>query len=391
MFIHSIRAISATRPTRAVALLFLCNGFALANWFSRIPAMKEALALSDGVLGLALLGMPLGSMLVLPFSGRLVGRAGAGRLAFASGVALTAAITLPGLGRDVWTLFAALFLLGMANATMDVAMNAKAATVESAAGVHLMSAFHGMWSVGFFLGAATGGLFAEIGVVPSLHLLVVAVVLLGLLLTQRRVLRDKPARVSASDPVLALPRGALWPLALIATASMLAEGAVADWSAVYLRESLGSSPGIAALALSAFSLGLTATRFAADRLGERFGDLVLLRVGALIAALGMASGIVSQTAPVAILGFLAVGVGFAAVVPIAFRRAANTPGVTPGVGVAAVATLAYTGFLAGPPLIGLIAEGVGLGMAMAIIPLLALVIVAISLTVASDRRVDGHD
>jgi MFS family permease len=391
MFIHSIRAISATRPTRAVALLFLCNGFALANWFSRIPAMKEALALGDGVLGLALLGMPLGSMLVLPFSGRLVGRAGAGRLAFASGVALTAAITLPGLGRDVWTLFAALFLLGMANATMDVAMNAKAATVESAAGVHLMSAFHGMWSVGFFLGAATGGLFAEIGVVPSLHLPVVAVVVLGLLLTQRRVLRDKPARVSASDPVLALPRGALWPLALIATASMLAEGAVADWSAVYLRESLGSSPGIAALALSAFSLGLTATRFAADRLGERFGDLVLLRVGALIAALGMASGIVSQTAPVAILGFLAVGVGFAAVVPIAFRRAANTQGVTPGVGVAAVATLAYTGFLAGPPVIGLIAEGVGLGTAMAIIPFLALVVVAISLTVARDRPVDGHD
>jgi fucose permease len=145
------------------------------------------------------------------------------------------------------------------------------------------------------------------------------------------------------------------------------------------------------LALSAFSLGLAATRFAADRLGERFGDLLLLRAGALIAALGMAGGIVSQTASVAILGFLAVGVGFAAVVPIAFRRAANTPGVTPGVGVAAVATLAYTGFLAGPPLIGLIAEGVGLGMAMAIIPLLALVIVAISLTVASDRRVDGHD
>jgi predicted MFS family arabinose efflux permease len=330
-------------------------------------------------------------MLILPFSGRLVGRAGAGRLAFASGVALTAAITLPGLGRDVWTLCLALVLLGMANAMMDVAMNAKAATVESAAGVHLMSAFHGMWSVGFFLGAATGGLFAAIGVVPGLHLLIVALAVLGLLLTQRAILRDKPAQVSTTDPVLALPRGALWPLALIATASMLAEGAVADWSAVYLRETIGSSPGVAALALSAFSLGLTVTRFAADRLGERFGDLVLLRAGALIAALGMTVGIVSQTTSIAILGFLSVGVGFAAVVPIAFRRAANMEGITPGVGVAAVATLAYTGFLAGPPLIGLLAEGVGLGMAMAIIPLLALVIAAISLTVARDRPVGGHD
>jgi fucose permease len=251
----------------------------------------------------------------------------------------------------------------------------------------MMSAFHGMWSVGFFLGAASGALFAAIGLVPGLHLPFVAVAVLGLLLTQRTMLGDKPVQVSANDPVFALPRGALWPLALIATASMLAEGAVADWSAVYLRESMGSSPGVAALALSAFSFGLTATRFVADRLGERFGDLALLRAGTMIAAVGMASGIVFKTPSVAILGFLAVGVGFAAVVPIAFRRAANMEGITPGVGVAAVATLAYTGFLAGPPLIGLIAEGVGLGMAMAIIPLLALVIAAISLTVARDRAV----
>jgi len=385
MILHSIRAISATRPTRAVALLFLCNGFALANWFSRIPAMKEALALSDGALGIALLGLPLGSMLVLPFSGRLIGRVGAGRLALTAGVALAAAITLPGFAGEFWTLFIVLILLGIANGTMDVAMNAKAASVESAAGVHMMSAFHGMWSVGFFLGAGTGGLFAAIGVNPGLHLPIAALAVLCLLLTQRAVLADKPIQVSATDPVLALPRGPLWPLALIATASLLAEGAVADWSAVYLRESIGSSDGVAALALSAFSLGLTVTRFVADRLGERFGDLALLRAGTIIAALGMTGGILFQTAAVAIIGFLAVGVGFAAVVPIAFRRAANIKGVAPGVGVAAVATMAYTGFLAGPPLIGLIAEAVGLGMAMAIIPALALLIAMISLAIRDDQ------
>ncbi len=385
MILHSIRAISATRPTRAVALLFLCNGFALANWFSRIPAMKEALALSDGALGVALLGLPLGSMLVLPFSGRLIGRVGAGRLAVAAGSALAAAITLPGLAGELWTLFIVLILLGIANGTMDVAMNAKAASVESAAGVHLMSAFHGMWSVGLFLGAATGGLFAAIGFTPGLHLPITAMAMLWLLLTQRAVLADKPIQVLTTDPVLALPRGPLWPLALIATASLLAEGAVADWSAVYLREFIGSSDAVAALALSAFSLGLTVTRFVADRLGERFGDLALLRAGTVIAALGMTGGILFQNAEVAIIGFLAVGVGFAAVVPIAFRRAANIKGVAPGVGVAAVATLAYTGFLAGPPLIGLVAEAVGLGMAMAIIPALALLIAMISLAIREDQ------
>jgi MFS family permease len=378
MIMHSLRALTATPLTRAVALLFLANGFALANWFSRIPAVKEDLLLGDGALGLALLGLPLGSALVLPFSGRLIGRAGAGRLAVMTGIATAVTAALPAFAVGIWSLGFCMFLLGMANGGMDVAMNAKAADVERASTFNTMSAFHGMYGMGFFLGSTTGSFFAwgDVGLV--VHLPIAAAIGSAALLSIGPVLADKPATRPASDPVLALPHGPLWPLALIAAASFLAESAAADWSAVYLRNVVESSPAVAALALAGFSLGLTVTRFVADAVGARTGDRPLLRGGAALAGVGMTVGLLVPVAPIAILGFVTVGMGFAAVVPIAFRRAANLDGIAPGVGVAAVATVAYTGFLAGPPLIGLMAEAVGLRTAMAIIPLLAFAVFALA-------------
>jgi MFS family permease len=384
MLMHAVRALTATPLTRAVALIFLANGFALANWFSRIPAVKESLALGDGALGLALLGMPVGSALILPFSGRLIGRIGAGRLAFLTGIATAVTAALPGFAGGLWSLFGVLFLLGLANGAMDVAMNAKAAAVERETSFTIMSAFHGMWAIGIFLGSSSGSLFAGFGVDPALHLPLAGLAGILVLLRLRQRLADQPSSRPTSDPVLALPHGLLWPLALIATASFLAEGSAADWSAVYLATVVGASPGVSALALTGFSLGLVATRFVADGLGSRFGDAALLRGGAILAGTGMSMGLVFPVAPVAILGFVAVGMGFAAVVPIAFRRAANLDGIEPGVGVAAVATVSYTGFLAGPPLIGLLAEAVGLRYALAIVPILAFAVVGLARAV--DRR-----
>lgn len=375
---HALRALTATRLTRAVALLFLVNGVALGSWFSRIPAVKENLALGDGALGLALLGMPLGSALILPFSGWLVGWIGPGRLAVAAGIGTALAGALPGYALDLWSLFAILFLLGIANGAMDVAMNAKAALVERATSFTMMSAIHGMWAVGIFLGSSAGGLFAWFEIGASVHLPVAALVGVLVLWRLGPSLADQPSARPAGAPVLALPRGPLWPLALIATASFLAEGAASDWSAVYLATVVGASPAVSALALSGFSLGLVVTRFVADGLGVRFGDRALLLGGASLAGTGMVLGLLLPIAPIAILGFVAVGMGFAAVVPIAFRRAANLEGIEPGIGVAAVATVAYTGFLAGPPLIGFLAEAVGLRQALILVPLLAFFVVAMA-------------
>lgn len=378
MLMHSLRALTATPLTRAVALLFLANGFALANWFSRIPAVKEDLNLGDGALGLALLGLPLGSTLVLPFSGRLIGRLGAGRLALWTGVATAVTAALPAFAVDILSLAFTMFLLGMANGAMDVSMNAKAAEAERLSTFNIMSAFHGMYGMGFFLGSGSGSLFAGLAVPLGLHLPIAAAIGITALSTLRRTLADKPVVKPSSDPVLALPHGPLWPLALIAAASFLAESAAADWGAVYLRSVVETSPAVAALALAGFSIGLTAMRFVADGIGQKLGDLGLMRAGALVAFSGMTLGLLFPITPLAILGFVTVGLGFAAVVPIAFRRAANLPGIAPGTGVAAVATVAYTGFLSGPPMIGLLSEAIGLRVALCILPLLALAVVILS-------------
>ncbi|HRY24250.1 MAG: MFS transporter [Geminicoccaceae bacterium] len=385
MLLHSLRALSATPTSRAIALVFIANGFVLANWFTRIPATKEALGLGDGALGLALMGMPLGSALILPFSGRLVGRFGAGTLAAITGLATATAAALPAFAVDIWSLAFAMFLLGFANGAMDVSMNAKGAAIERALGFNIMSALHGMYGVGVLLGSTAGSLFAGLAIPVAVHLPLTSALAIAALLAIRAALADRPAEASGpGEKMFAFPHGPLWPLACIAVAAFLAEGAAADWSAVYVRTVLDAPPGIAALALAGFSLGLTLTRFIADSLGERFGELTLLRGGSALAGIGMTAGLLQSGTAIAILGFVALGAGLAAVVPIAFRRASNTPGIPPGTGVAAVATVGYTGFLAGPPLIGLLAEAIGLRAALFIIPILAIGIA--TLGVASIRR-----
>ena len=390
MLLHGLRALSATATTRATALVFIANGFVLANWFTRIPATKEALGLGDGALGLTLMGMPLGSAIILPFSGRLVGRLGAGTLAALAGIATAMAAALPAFAIGIWSLALAMFLLGFANGAMDVAMNAKGAAIERALGFNIMSALHGMYGVGVLLGSTTGSLFAGLGAPVAMHLPMTSAIAIAALVAVWARLFDRPmAAAETGDRLLALPHGPLWPLACIAAASFLAEGAAADWSAVYIRTVLDSPPGLAALALVGFSLGLTLTRFVADALGERFGELTLLRGGSALAGIGMTVGLLQPSATIAILGFVAMGAGLAAVVPIAFRRASNTEGIPPGAGVAAVATIGYTGFLAGPPLIGLVAEMVGLRAALFIVPVLALGIATLGVAAISRARPRG--
>ncbi len=386
MLLHGLRALSATAAARAIALVFIANGFVLANWFTRIPATKEALELGDGALGVTLMGMPLGSAVILPFTGRLVGRMGAGTLATFAGIATATAAALPAFAIDIWSLALAMFLLGFANGAMDVAMNAKGAAIERALGFNIMSALHGMYGVGVLVGSMTGSLFAGLGVPVMAHLPLTSGLAIAALVATMTRLSDRPvAAPEAAEKLLAIPRGPIWPLACIAAASFLAEGAAADWSAVYVRTVLDSPPGMAALALVGFSLGLTLTRFVADALGERFGELTLLQGGSALAGLGMIVGLLQSSAIVAILGFVAMGAGLAAVVPIAFRRASNTEGIPPGTGVAAVATVGYTGFLAGPPLIGLLAEMIGLRAALFIVPVLALGIATLGVAAIGRR------
>jgi fucose permease len=210
------------------------------------------------------------------------------------------------------------------------------------------------------------------GIGPEFHFLIAAAVfMLLILLAAPRLLPVPPdSEPDLSGPVFRLPARALWPLGAVAFCSSIGEGAMADWSAVYLKSIVGSTDGVAALGFAAFSITMTGGRLLGDRLAMRFGPANLVRAGGMCAAAGLVLAIlVPQAAPV-MLGFAAVGAGLSIVVPLAFSAAGNVPGLPSGVGIAGVATIGYAGFLAGPPAIGLIAEITTLRIAMLLVLLL---------------------
>jgi len=362
----------------AVAAMFLVNGALLANWVARIPAVQQRLGLSAGALGIALLGMAIGALAAFPVTGLLIAHYGSRRVTTGAALVYCAAVPLPGLAPSLPLLMVALIALGAGNGAMDVAMNAQGVAVEARYGRPIMSSFHGLWSVGGFAGALVGGLAAGAGIAPFPHLLGAAVVLVIAALVAARWLLPVAADADSGAPAFARPTRALLGLGVVAFCSALGEGAMADWSAVYLHSSLATSAAFAAAGYAGFSLAMTVGRLSGDRLTHRFGPVVLVRVGGLLAAAGLGVALVVGRSVPAVAGFALVGAGLSLVAPLVYSRAGRTPGVSPAAALAAVATMGYTGFLLGPPIIGAVAQALSLRDALGLIVLLAIAIAALA-------------
>jgi hypothetical protein len=253
-------------------------------------------------------------------------------------------------------------------------MNAQAALVEQRYARPIMSSFHGLWSIGGLVGAAMGGLIATQGVSVRAHLFGVAIVavIIALLATRWLVVDDHMRH--ESGPSFALPPRALVLLGLIAVGVLFCEGAIADWSAVYLRESLRSSPAVAATGFAVFSLLMAAGRLTGDTLALRLGPAWVVRGGGALVALGIAVAVVSNVSVIAIMGFGLIGAGLACSFPLILSAAARTPGVAANTAIAAMATMGYTGFLVGPPLIGTVAEAITLRGALGLLALVGVLV-----------------
>lgn len=365
---------------RAVAALFFLNGAVLASWVPHIPTVQMRLRLGESALGVALLGMAAGALLAIPLAGWAIPRLGSRVVVRASGLLFCAALLAPLLATDLPRLVAALMLFGAANGAMDVSMNAQAVAVERRLRRPIMSWFHGMWSVGGLVGAGLAALALHAGLAPLAHATGAALLAGGGCALAMRALLPPGDDVRADGPRLVRPSGALAALGLLAALALLAEGAMGDWSAVYLRHWLLTSASVAALGFAAFQTTMAAGRFAGDRLASRCGDAALLRASAALAAGALAAALLVAHPLAALLGCAAVGLGLSNVIPILFRTAALVPGVAAAQGIAAVGSAGYLGFLGGPPLIGLAAEWIGLPAA------LGLVVLALTLIAASGTR-----
>jgi MFS family permease len=368
-------------PVPAIAAVFFSNGVFYSSWVSRIPGVKESAGLSPARLGLALFAMACGTVLSLPLTSLIIGRAGSRKVTVWSGLGCCVILPLCGLAPSLPLLAATLMLLGASFGSMDVSMNAQAAAAEKVAGRSIMARLHGLWSLGGLVGASLGGRLAASGVSPLWHFALVAVVLAPIILVASGPL-DRREGIATQHQPFAIPSRAVLGVGLVAVCAAVVEGGIADWSGVYLR-GLGTGTGLAAAGYAAFSLAMTVGRLSGDLLIDRFGPIALLRAGSALAATALAVGLASHSPAVSVVCFAVTGIGMSPVFPVAFSAAGNIPGTAPSAAIAAVATMAYGAGLAGPPGIGFIASATSLPLALVVLVVLGSTIAVLAGNAAS--------
>lgn len=385
-----VRTPAVRRAYPGVVVAFFVHGLLFSSWTAHISLIKAALHIGDGTLGLALLGAPLGTVSAVALTAYLVPRFGSRRMLQVGLVGYAASGPLVGLVGSVFQLFLALLLWGAFMGMLDISMNAQGIAVERARERPLLNGLHGCWSLGAFVGAGAGALGVALGVglTPQLLIIGAPTAAVGLLLSLR-MLGDRAARDRAADePRPKLTRAVLLTVLLlgaIAFASMLCEGAAADWSSVYLRDSTGSTAAVAGLGFTLFALAMMSVRMTGDRLLARFGVRRVIPVLALAAGAAFAAALALGTVATGLIAFLLLGLGVGAVVPTAFSAAGRLPGVHPGRSVAGVSGLGSAGFVLGPPVIGQLAAATSLPIALGLVPLLCVGIAVGTLRVPAAR------
>jgi hypothetical protein len=365
------------RARAGVATVFFLNGFGYGSWVPRIAEIRDRVGISDGQLGLALFMAALGALIAMPLAGAAAHRHGS-RIATAVAVAWFG-LSLPGLAfaPDLIGLGLALFLLGAAAGALDVSMNAQGVAVEKRHWRPIMSSLHGMFSLGGMAGAAATGMIATAGLALLPHFAAIAALVVALGVAACRPMLPATVEAGAEGPGFARPSLRILLPGIVALAALLSEGAMADWSAVYLSGSLGAGTAMAAAAFAAFSMMMAGGRFTGDRLVARLGGDTVVRAGGALAAFGLGLTLLIGHALVAVIGFGLVGAGLSCVFPVVLSSAARTPGLPPSAAIAAVCTVGYFGFLLGPPMIGGLAELIGLPGALGLVVLLCALIAAL--------------
>ena len=355
-----------------VVALFLVHGLIVSTWVSRIVAIKNGLRLSDGALGIALFAAAVGSVTAIPATGWAVTKFGSKRSAQWTSCGFCVSLILLACSVNFVTLFAALFVYGAMAGANDVAMNSHAVGIEKLFAKPTMSRFHAMFSLGGIVGASIGALLASQGVAPTMHFVLAAAIILGLVAAAAPLMLDthekheKRARMQFTRP----PR-ALVVLSAIGFCIFLSEGAIADWTAVYIKQVLNGGEGIAGLGYAVFSAAMTVFRFCGDAITEKLGRAWMIRAGGLVAAFGLTVVVMANSPGWALVGFAAAGAGFSSIIPVVFAAGGRVPSVSEAVGVATVSGIGYLGFLVGPPAIGFVSEFTSLRVGLSMLVVLS--------------------
>ena len=376
MFNH-LRTFFTHRQSLAIGMVFISVGFLFGNWATLIPYIKQKFDLNDAELGLLLLSMPFGATVMNPFSTFFINRFGMLNTTILGLILLAITYIIP-VGFNFLPLVSiGLILVGMSLSVTNVAMNTCVTSLEHQYGINIMSTCHGMFSAGLMFGSIGASILRGMKTEPSYQMSFIAAIITILVLLLRPIIlgihEEKITKEEGEGAKFILPKGALLLMILISLCTNVTEGTMADWTAVYMRDIVQTDDYFIGWGLAGYSMFMALGRFVGDALIPRFGGNKVLRIGGIIAALGIALAIMFPYTITTILGFTLVGAGVSCGAPILYGSAARVPGMAKGAGLATMNTFSMGGFLAGPVFIGFISKSVNLPFALSLVAMLALV------------------
>jgi MFS family permease len=394
MVMAQAKVISNRANRVAVSTVFFLHGLCFASWASRIPNIQESLKLSASALGAILFALPIGFFLSLPFASWLVGRLGSKKVVVPSVVLYALSLTAIGLSPNIATLTTALFFFGFFGNLVNIAINTQAVNVESSYGRKLMASFHGLWSLAGFAGAAIGTLMIGESIEPRFHFaaITITVLITMVICSFYLVAFDKGGGSGEKTPMFALPDKTLIGLGLIAFCSMMAEGAMFDWSGIYFIKVVNVDPKLTGAGYTSFMIAMAGTRFIADSLSARFGLKRILQLSGALTTAGLLLSVMFPQLFPALIGFFLIGMGVSSVVPMVYSAAGRSKTMAPGTALTAVSSLGFLGLLLAPPLIGFIADASSLRISFLMISVMsiAVVVLATRMSSSSDPDISGR-
>jgi MFS family permease len=355
--------IALSHDRAAIRAVFLANGLGIGAWAAALPGLQRGLSFSTAQLSLALLAFAVGAVIAMTLAGATAVKISAARLTRLSAISFAIALVCPAFSPNLPLLICSAGLLGAANGTLDVAMNGHAVSVEQQWGAPIMSSFHAAFSIGGLIGAALSGVVGEMAGVEA-GLLSVAGLIFVLIAVASPALVSRGSSAAGPRPVFSWPTPRTLGLCAVAFICLLTEGAMVDWSAIYLATTTSASSAMSAAGYAAFSIAMASGRLIGDRVVAAVGGPRVMQVGAALAALGLGLAALVPVTSIAVVGFALVGFGLANIVPTLFSIAGRI-GTSAASGIAIVATAGYAGFVAGPPAIGVLASLASLQFAMA--------------------------
>ncbi|MBF9222896.1 MFS transporter [Hymenobacter ruricola] len=375
----SARPISRKAHRVAVGALFFLLGLCFATWASRIPSVQQRMGISEAALGGVLLAIPLGQLVSLPLTGWLVAKEGSRKVVLWGVVLYATALLGLGWATSLYQLVPCLVLFGVGGNLTNISVNTQAVGVERLyKHKPIMGSFHGLWSLAGFAGAAIGSFMMGQAIAPGVHFIFIALFILAGLAVSAGYTVRQDAGVDPDQPIFVKPDKELLGLGAIAFCALVCEGAMFDWSGVYFKKVIRADKDWVGVGYTAFMSTMALGRFGADWLAARLGPRRVIQLCGLLTATGLLTAVLLPTLPTALLGFLLVGFGTSAVVPLVYSAAGKSTQMSAGMALASVSTIGFFGFLLGPPLIGMVAGATSLRVSFALIACMGLCVSAVA-------------